>query len=85
MVKHDFWNIDGFHRMVISAFSPRADYKFTFSEFQIDGMGVILKGVTGEMDPQVDAMFRWHVKGPYKSMRNTPPSTIHWPAYTSNF
>ena len=74
MLEFEVWNIEGFHQKVIAEFlAEGTGYSVTFSEFQIDGMGVILKEVTAKLDP------KWRRKR--AESRSGRPCIIFWPSF----
>lgn len=76
MLEFEVWNIEGFHQKVIAEFLVEEGYSITFSEFQIDGMGVILKEVTAKLNPKLDRKYR------VRELRKRPwPSIIYWPVF----
>ncbi|MFX0123765.1 MAG: hypothetical protein ACFFAE_09015 [Candidatus Hodarchaeota archaeon] len=80
MIKSESWNIEGFHQKILSRFLlEETDYSTTFTEFQVDGMGVILKEITARLDPEEHARYRayWKTRG----YRGSWPSVIYWPVF----
>ncbi|UCG02628.1 MAG: hypothetical protein JSW11_01280 [Candidatus Heimdallarchaeota archaeon] len=59
MIEVKSWNLEGFHQKIITAFKfEGTNYTTTFVEFQIDGMGAIIKEVTARLDPKEHANYR---------------------------
>ncbi|UCG00674.1 MAG: hypothetical protein JSW11_13770 [Candidatus Heimdallarchaeota archaeon] len=80
MVEAEAWNLEGFHQLIISWFSmEETNYTATFTEFQIDGMGAILKEVTAILDPKEHARYRddWKTHG----YRGSWPTVVYWPVF----
>ncbi|MFX0126472.1 MAG: hypothetical protein ACFFAE_22840 [Candidatus Hodarchaeota archaeon] len=54
-------------------------YTITFTEFQVDGMGAILRGITANLDPEAHTRYRAYLKD--RAYRRSWPSTIYWPVF----
>ena len=80
MIEAESWNLEGFYQRIITGFKFEGTrYTTTFSEFQIDGMGAILKEITAKMDTKWQEKERayWKVHG----YRGSSATVIYWPVF----
>lgn len=80
MIEVESWNLEGFHQRILDWFLMEGTrYTATFAEFQIDGMGAILKEVTARLDPEWHTKERayWRAHG----YRGSSATVIYWPVF----